>query len=152
MKRVVLIGAIFFAGAIACLVVAAHGQGVGTGASHDPVDTCLIDGAVGWLSLALLTAHLVAPVTYHFKSNTISDLGAQNYKNAWIMRSGFLGFGALTATAGIWDMVAKKKPWVSMVPLTVYGLSMVATGLFSTAPFEDGVSFSQNEENLRKMY
>jgi phosphate/sulfate permease len=79
---------IFLAGVIVCLGFMAHGQEVSDAASHDHVDTFLIGGAMGLLSLTLLSAHLAAPGTYHFQTNTISDLGAQNYNNAWIMRSG----------------------------------------------------------------
>jgi hypothetical protein len=49
-------------------------------------------------------------------------------------------------------MVTNKKPWVSMVPITLYGLSMVATGFFSAAPFEEGMTYSQKEEDLHSVF
>jgi hypothetical membrane protein len=37
---------------------------------------------------------LAAPQAYNWQQHSISQLGAQGYADAWIMRLGFIGFGA----------------------------------------------------------
>lgn len=58
-----------------------------------------VNFAVGFFVIIIILAHSLAPIEYDWKKNTISTRGAQQYKNAWIMRVGFIGFGLLLCTA-----------------------------------------------------
>ena len=58
-----------------------------------------VNSAVVFFVITIILAHSFAPIEYDWKQNTISDLGAQQYKNAWIMRVGFIGFGLLLCAA-----------------------------------------------------
>ncbi len=51
--------------------------------------------AVAYFLSLLILAHLAAPEAYRWQVHTISQLAAQAYANAWIMRVGFIGFGVL---------------------------------------------------------
>lgn len=53
----------------------------------------LVPAAVSFLGASLLAAHLAAPESYSWQTDTISELAAQDYDKAWIMRTGFIGFG-----------------------------------------------------------
>ena len=58
-----------------------------------------VDVAVIFFVVIIILAHFFAPFKYDWRLNTISDLGAQQYENAWVMRMGFIGFGVLLSTA-----------------------------------------------------
>ena len=64
-----------------------------------------VNVAVIFFVAIIILAHFFAPIEYDWKLNTISDLGAQQYKNAWLMRMGFIGFGVLLSTALLWSFI-----------------------------------------------
>lgn len=111
----------------------------------------VVPAAVGLLGSSLVLAHLLAPETYSWKVNTLSQLGAQNYAHAWVMRTGFIGFGSLLAGAATWDSLAGKS-WIETVPLMAYGASVAITGLYSAAPFDPGVPFSPGEATIHTVF
>jgi hypothetical membrane protein len=115
-------------------------------------DRYLIPTAVCILGVSMVAAHIAAPKTYSFKKNTISDLAAQNYENAWLMRAGFIGFGSLVTTAALLDALDNKKPLICTVPIMAYGLSMMASGFFSTAPFNSGIHYSEREATIHSIF
>jgi hypothetical protein len=115
-------------------------------------DVYVIPIAVGLLGSALLGSHMASPETYSWKTNTISELAAQNYSNAWIMRSGLVGFGGLVAGAATWDLAIGRRHWARALPLTIYGTSVALAGVFSAPPFEKGVPFSEREGRLHTMF
>jgi hypothetical membrane protein len=119
---------------------------------NNQTDKYLVPTAVGVLAVSLIAAHIVAPENYSLQKNTISDLGAQNYNKAWIMRSGFISFGALVTSAALWDLVDNRKPLICTIPVAVYGISMIATGLYSAAPFESGTNYSEREANTHSFF
>lgn len=55
----------------------------------------MVPSAVGLLCVSLVTAHVLAPETYSWKVNTISELASRGYRYAWLMCAGFIGFGVL---------------------------------------------------------
>lgn len=119
---------------------------------HGQADQVLVPSAVGLLAVSLIAAQLAAPDAYSMKTNTISDLGAQNYSRAWIMRSGFIGFGALVSTAALWNVMDGKKPLICSVPVAIYGFSMMATGIYSAAPFEPGTRYSERDADIHSVF
>lgn len=68
------------------------------------------------------------------------------------MRSGFIAFGALLALSSGLDLAYKNQPPVAAAALSAYGVSMVLTGIFSAAPFLEGVSFSESEAKLHGVF
>lgn len=115
-------------------------------------DVRMIPIAVGLLGSALMGSHIVSPETYSWKTNTISELASQDYTNAWMMRSGLVGFGTLVAGAATWDLAIGRRHWARALPLTIYGTSVALAGVFSARPFEKGVPFSEHEAQLHTMF
>jgi hypothetical membrane protein len=107
--------------------------------------------AVAYLVLILIAAHLAAPAAYSWKVHSISELAAQNYRNAWIMRAGFIGFGLLLAAASLVDILTHARHWVYSTPVMIYGLAILMTGFFSTAPFQPG-TFSVTESGIHSLF
>lgn len=89
---------------------------------------------------------------YLWYRNSISQLAGQAYPNAWIMRAGFIGFGVLVQIAGIIRMRAVGRYWYREVPIMLYGLSILASGIFSTSPFIEGVPYSEQEAQLHTLF
>ena len=54
-----------------------------------------VNVAVVFFTSITILAHLFAQIEYEWKLNLLRYLGAQQYKNAWLMRIGFIGFGVL---------------------------------------------------------
>jgi hypothetical membrane protein len=108
--------------------------------------------AVAFIVVFILIAHLVVGEPYRWYEHTISQLAGQAYSNAWIMRIGFIGFGVLIQIAGIGRMRAAGRYWYREVPIMTYGLSVLASGIFSTTPFIEGVSYSEQEAQLHTLF
>jgi hypothetical membrane protein len=108
--------------------------------------------AVLYILLLLIAAHIAAPETYHWQQHTISQLGAQAYSNAWIMRLGFIGFGALVQIAGVTRMRLTPRLWYRELPIMLYGLAILLAGIFSTEPFVEGVPYSLQEARLHSLF
>jgi hypothetical membrane protein len=107
--------------------------------------------AVAFIIVVIAVAHWLAPAAYSWRDNTISELAAQGYERAWIMRVGFMGFGALIVL-GAADRARRMRGsrlhlWRE-VPLVVYGLGILVAGIFSTAPFLPGVAYSAGEASV----
>ena len=116
------------------------------------VDACFVPAAVALLACLLVSAHLAAPNSYAWTTNTLSELGAQGYEHAWIVRTGFLSFGSLVAGAMIRDLARGRRHWAQSIPLMLYGGSIAMTGVLSTSPFERSVSYSQTEAGVHSVF
>ena len=110
-----------------------------------PIATTLI-------GISLTSAHLVAPYTYDWNTNSISQLGAQNYKYSGIMNSGFISFGSLIGAQAINDLTTKNKHWTTSSFMLLYGTSVTLTGFFSAEPFEKGIAYNQREANIHSLF
>lgn len=111
-----------------------------------------VRAAIGWLVATLVVAHLLAAPNYSIVSNTLYELGAQTAEFAWIARLGFIGFGVLLAWHYSGDLVHVQRFWAQAILLLLYGSSIALTGMFSTAPIEGGVTFSEPEAILHSMF
>jgi hypothetical membrane protein len=111
-----------------------------------------VRGAIAWLVAALVAAHVLAPESYSFVSNSLSELAAQRYEHAWVTRTGFIGFGVLLAWHYSGDLVHVRRVWSQAALLLAYGSCVALTGVFSTAPFEGGVAFSEPESFLHSIF
>jgi len=108
--------------------------------------------AVAWILVFLLAAQLAAVDGYTWYLNSISQLAAQAYSRAWIMRAGFIGFGILVQVAGINRMRASGPWWYREIPIMLYGLAILLSGIFSAEPFLEGVSYSAAEAHLHGIF
>jgi len=107
--------------------------------------------AVVWILAAIIIAHLLVPAPYTWTQNTISALAAQGYEQAWIMCLGFIGFGALISIGATRRAVANPRRNWPEIGILLYGLAVLLTGVFSTAPFQPGVDYSQSEARLHSI-
>lgn len=100
----------------------------------------------------IILAHFFTPSEYYWTQNTISDLAAQGLKYQWIMQVGFIGFGLLLNLGFLQKFIVAQKIFYSDTLIMLYGLAVLLTGFFSTAPFVDGVKFSAQESNLHSLF
>jgi len=107
--------------------------------------------AVAFMVVVLIVAHVAAIAPYSWRDNTISELGSQGYERAWIMRVGFLGFGALVIVGAVQRTRARRSLWYREVPLVFYGLGILLSGIFSTKPFMPGLEYSAGEAGLHSL-
>jgi hypothetical membrane protein len=108
--------------------------------------------AVLYVVAVILIAHLFVPPPYDWARNTVSDLAAQRLPYQWIMQAGFIGFGLLLNIGFAQKFIAAGKMIYTDVPVMLYGLAVLLSGFFSTAPFIDGVSYSAQESDLHSLF
>lgn len=108
--------------------------------------------AVFFFAAMIVLAHFFAPSEYNWRLNTISDLAAQQYQNAWLMRIGLIGFGLILTTAILWRLLhAEEKNYADLL-MIVYGLSVLMSGVFSTAPFTNTSTCSIVEDKWHSLF
>jgi hypothetical membrane protein len=100
----------------------------------------------------IIIAHFFIPAEYNWTENTISDLGAQNYNNADIMRIGFIGFGILINLGILLNIFYYKKFKFPDILIMIYGISILLTGFFSTAPFDGSINYSLTHDRLHSIF
>ena len=100
----------------------------------------------------ILLAHFFTPPEYFWTQNTVSDLAAQGLKHQWIMQTGFIGFGLLINLAYLQKFRITHTIPFADVMIMLYGLSVLLTGFFSTAPFLSGVPYSAQESSLHSLF
>lgn len=104
--------------------------------------------AVAYITIFIIIAHLVVGEPYLWYRNSISQLAGQAYPYAWIMRLGFIGYGVLIQIAGISRIRAGGRYRYREIPIMLYGLAILLTGVFSAEPFVEGVPYSEREAQL----
>jgi hypothetical protein len=68
------------------------------------------------------------------------------------MRAGFIGFGALIQIAAVSRIHRSAVLRFREVPIMLYGLAILLSGVFSAEPFMDGVPYSAAEANLHGLF
>ncbi len=111
----------------------------------------VISFAIFFFSAVILAAHFFTPSIYHWTTNTISDLAAQNYNNAWIMRAGFIGFGILLNTGILLKFYQAKSINPADILVMLYGLAILLSGIFSAAPFDGSTDYSLIADKLHSI-
>ncbi len=106
-----------------------------------------------WTSVGLFVgliavAHFFATSTYEWRTNTISELASQHYQFRWIMKVGFVLFGGILAIGIVKKLLNGNGNFLSELPILIYGLSILVSGLYSTKPFEEGIEYSVTESNI----
>ena len=107
--------------------------------------------AVAYFSAVIVLAHFFVSPIYDWTQNTVSDLASQGHIYKWIMQTGFIGFGLLL----IWGVVFhfnKNRRAYFLLFVAVYGLSILMSGVFCTAPIDPSISYSVSESKLHSMF
>ena len=103
--------------------------------------------------LVFIMAMFILPLfsfgEYSIFENTTSQLGAQNTPNAWIMNLVFILVGFASIVEG-W--VHLKKYWFQKFIITIFGLALILTALFQTAPIVEGVPFNDYEDKMHTFF
>lgn len=101
--------------------------------------------AVVFVSIILITAHIIAPNSYDWTQHTISQLAAQGYSMGWVMQVGFIGFGALVLAEALRRLAYDPMRKLTEGPILVCGVMFILSSIFSTRPFIVGIPYSENE-------
>jgi len=104
--------------------------------------------AVLYILVAIIIAQILIPETYDWVTNSISQLGAQDYDQAWIMQAGFIGFGLILAFGIVKRLIKKQASWQSDVPLLIYTIAIIFTGVFQAKPFSASDDYSIQEAKI----
>ncbi len=112
----------------------------------------VISFAILFFAVVILIAHFFTPSIYHWAINTISDLAAQNYNNAWIMRAGFVGFGVFLNIGILFKFYQTKSINPADILVMIYGLAILLSGIFSTAPFDGSTDYSVTADKLHSIF
>ena len=108
--------------------------------------------AAGLFTAIILVAHAIAPAPYSWTMHEMSQLGAQGYEYAYLMRFGLISYGALVVVAAILKVAKRFRTGWPNGFIGIYGFAILLTGFFSTAPFRPGVPFSFREMNLHSTF
>jgi len=117
-----------------------------------PKNLSMTNIAILCFVVIIIVAHLFTPEEYHWKTNTISDLAAQNYNKAWIMRAGFIAFGLLMNIGLFIKFYQTKIINYGDILIMIYATSVLLTGFFSTAPFDGTQNYSVTSDKLHSMF
>jgi len=112
----------------------------------------MIQFSILFFVAVIVLAHFFTPPEYNWTQNTVSDLAAQGLKYQWIMQAGFIGFGLLLNFGFVQKFIAAQKVSYPDLLIMLYGLAILFSGIFSTAPFIKGVSYSVQASNLHSFF
>lgn len=104
-------------------------------------------GILACIAAILLTQSLTLD-EYSIVANAISELAGQGMPFAWIMRAGFIVFGAgalASALAGI-----RRNP-PGRIAVAVFGLGMIGAGIWSHAPIRPDMPVDPQEDFLHSI-
>jgi hypothetical protein len=96
----------------------------------------------------IVLAHFFTSNPYDWKNNTISELASQKYQYRWIMKTGFILFGGILAIGIINKLMNGNGKLVTELPILIYGLAILISGLYSTKPIVDGIEYSELESKI----
>jgi Protein of unknown function (DUF998) len=108
---------------------------------------CVLMG-VGLFVLAALAGPFFSHPDYSSISHTTSELAGQNMPGAWIMRTGFIGFGAGTLAASA--LVFRRIPDVAAA-LMLFGLAMIVAAFWSNMPIDPALGGTAADDRLHSI-
>jgi hypothetical membrane protein len=112
----------------------------------------VIPFSVLYFVAVIVIAHFFAPPGYNWTQNTISEFASQGHANKWIMQLGFIGFGLFLTAGLVWKSYRFGKINYPDLLIALYGLSILVTGIFCAAPYDDAISFSIKEAQIHSMF
>ncbi len=99
----------------------------------------------------ILIAHFASIKDYNWKINTVSELASQGYSRKWIMQIGFILFG-LILLIGIANKIRLNTiNYLIDIPIGIYGLAILLSGIYCTKPFVNGLGYSESESNIHSI-
>jgi len=98
--------------------------------------------AISLFAVTVLAGPSYTVEGYSSISNLISELGAQHTKNNYIMISGFIILGAGIIIASL------KKLSYPIVPFMIFGLFMIAAGVFPHKPIDPTLKYNDTFHSL----
>jgi len=107
---------------------------------------------VTFLIIIIILAHFFPPIGYQWRENTISELASQGHDNAWIMRSGFIGFGIFLTLSLMASWQQYNQFTIGDAFIIIYGIAILLSGIFSTAPINSTLTYSTNEAKLHSLF
>lgn len=108
--------------------------------------------AVAYIIGIIIIAHFLTPPEYHWTRNTISELAAQQTPYQWVMQAGLIGFGVMLASGLAWRAFSLRKISAGDIGVFGWGVSILLAGIFSTAPYIEGVTESVRESQLHSLF
>ena len=112
----------------------------------------LIPFSIFYFTAVIIIAHFFAPPGYIWTQHTISELASQGHAHKWIMQLGFIGFGLLLSGGLAWKSHSMGRINYPNLPILVYGLAVLVTGIFCTAPIDSSLSFSAKEAQIHSFF
>jgi uncharacterized membrane protein YadS len=103
---------------------------------------------IGIIVLAILIGPLFSPPEFSWIQHSTSEQAGQNMTGAWIMRIGFVGYGAGTLIAAIVDWGSR--PFVRAA-LILFGIGLCGTAIWSNASILPGLSSDIHEDWLHSV-
>ena len=100
------------------------------------------------ISLAMLFGPLFSPNEFSWLRHSTSEQAGQHLAGAWIMRTGFVAYGTGVLLAAVIDW--RKRPLVRAA-LTLFGVGLVGTAIWSNAPILQGVPANMQEDWLHSV-
>ncbi len=94
--------------------------------------------------LATIVGPFLSHPDYRSVSHSVSELAGQNMPNAWIMRAGFVAFGAAVVVATLLHW--RSGPAVS-IAVVIFGLAMIAAAIWSHLPIDLALGGSKAEDD-----
>ena len=104
-----------------------------------------------WMAVIIL-AHFFAPPGYLWTQNTISELASQGHTHKWIMQVGLIGFGALVMLAAGQNIFKSGKIAYALLPVALYGIAVLLSGIFCEAPIDPSISYLTLEAKLHSAF
>jgi len=98
--------------------------------------------------LAILIGPLFSPPEFSWIQHSTSEQAGQNMTGAWVMRIGFVGYGAGTLIAAIVDWGSR--PFVRAA-LILFGIGLCGTAIWSNASILPGLSSDIHEDWLHSV-
>jgi hypothetical protein len=104
--------------------------------------------SVGLFVGIIIIAHFFTTNPYDWKSNTVSELAAQGYQYRWIMKIGFILFGGILAAGITNKILGGNGKLITELPILIYGLAILVSGLYSTKPIVSAIEYSELESQI----
>lgn len=98
---------------------------------------------------AIVTGPFLSLPEYSSIRHTTSELAGQGMPSAWVMRAGFLAFGA-----GVLVDAGRRlagRDW-AFAPAVLFGCSMILTAVFSNAPIDRTAPFDATADGLHSVF
>ena len=116
----------------------------------NPVASSVIFSVV-YFVVVIVVAHFFSPPGYRWTRNTISELAGQGHERKWIMQAGFIGFRLLLNIGIILTFAAAEKVLYPDILIMIYGLAVLLSGFFCTAPIDTSIGYSVSEARLHSI-